>query len=302
MNESAQQWIGRYVDRLAHERRLSIHTLSAYDRDLHQFLRYCDSQGFGLWTDIAEQDVRNYVSLRHRQGLGGRSLQRELSSIRGFLDYLIEQDQLGHNPARGVRAPKTGRRLPKTLDVDQTARLLSFGEDDDIALRDRALFELVYSCGLRLSELTGLNLSDLDLREQTVVVTGKGRKVRIVPVGRLAAEAMHKWLVVRANWPNPEQAAVFTTRRGTRLQPRSVQKRLRHWAIKQGLDVHVHPHMLRHSFASHVLESSRDLRAVQELLGHADISTTQIYTHLDFQHLAKIYDAAHPRARRKKDS
>ncbi|KPK40575.1 MAG: recombinase XerC [Gammaproteobacteria bacterium SG8_47] len=302
MSDLAEDWISRYVAKLANERRLSAHTLSAYSRDLRQFRCYCDAQNLLGWRNVSEHSVRGYVGWRHRQGLSGRSLQRELSSIRGFLDYLLEHGELSHNPARAVRAPKTGRRLPKTLDVDQTARLLSFAADDELSIRDRALFELVYSCGLRLSEVTNLSVNDLDLRELTVQVLGKGRKVRIVPVGRMAADALKQWLGVRATWSNGDDAAVFTTRRGTRMHPRSVQKRLHQWALKQGLDVHVHPHMLRHSFASHVLESSRDLRAVQELLGHADISTTQIYTHLDFQHLAKIYDSAHPRARRKKDS
>ena len=203
------------------------------------------------------------------------------------------------NPAVGIRAPKASRRLPKTLDVDQTARLLDWDSSDPLAIRDRAIMELLYSSGLRLSELLHLEVTDLDLKDATVRVTGKGRKTRVVPVGRHARHALQQWLQIRATLA-PLASALFLNRRGTRLAPRTVQQRLQQWGSKRGLPMRLHPHMLRHSCASHVLESSSDLRAVQELLGHSDIATTQIYTHLDFQHLARIYDDAHPRARKKK--
>ncbi len=244
--------------------------------------------------------MRAFVSWRHRQGIGGRSLQRNLSAIRAFYKFLLDEGIVTHNPAEEIFAPKTPRKLPKALDVDQTARLVEIDSADPLAQRDRAILELMYSSGLRLSELVTLDVDEVDLDDAMVSVLGKGNKRRYVPVGRYAIEALKRWLPVRATLAGSPEEALFVSRRGQRLGARAVQERLRLWAIRQGLAVHVHPHMLRHSFASHLLESSGDLRAVQELLGHADISTTQVYTHLDFQHLAKVYDAAHPRARKKK--
>ncbi len=291
----------RFIAKLRNERRLSPHTQQAYRRDLDRFCEFCRREDIAAWRDVDEHRVRAFVAWRHRSGLGGRSLQRELSALRSFFDYLIEAGLIGHNPARSVSAPKSPRRLPNTLDVDQTARLVAIEGEGDLALRDRAILELLYSSGLRLSELVELNVDDVDLREANVRVTGKGRKVREVPVGRFAVQALRAWLARREGIVSGEQPALFVSRSGRRLSGRSVQERLRRWAQRQGIDVRVHPHMLRHSFASHLLESSGDLRAVQELLGHADIATTQVYTHLDFQHLATVYDRAHPRARKKKE-
>jgi integrase/recombinase XerC len=248
---------------------------------------------------VDEALVRGYAAWRHRNGITGRSLQRALSAIRGFYGWLEEIGQVERNPARGVRAPKGPRRLPAPLDVDQAQRLMEIRASGPLAVRDRAILELLYSSGLRVSELVGLDLNDLDLREAEVTVLGKGQKRRIVPVGRYASAALREWLACRGALAAPGVEALFLNRRGARLGVRSVQGRVARQALAQGLDSHVHPHRLRHSFASHLLESSGDLRAVQELLGHADIRSTQVYTHLDFQHLARVYDSAHPRARRK---
>jgi integrase/recombinase XerC len=236
----------------------------------------------------------------HRQGLAGRSIARALSSARSFQRYLLREGLAAHNAFTGVAAPKAGKRLPKALSVDQAARLMQIDGDEPLTRRDHALFELLYSSGLRLAELVSINVTDVDLRDGTVTVTGKGAKTRIVPVGTQARAAIQTWLQDRAALAAVGESALFLGRNGKRLGARAVQLRLKQWAVRQGIEVPIHPHMLRHSFASHLLESSGDLRAVQELLGHADLSTTQVYTHLDFQHLAKVYDAAHPRARRRK--
>jgi integrase/recombinase XerC len=293
------QHIDRFLHRLSVERRLSPHTLSNYRRDLEQARGFFTGRQILRWQDITAQDLRTLVAARHRAGIGGRSLQRLLSALRSFYHYLLREGLVTANPAVGIRAPKAPRRLPKTLDVDQTARLLDWDSNDPLAIRDRAIMELLYSSGLRLSELLNLEMTDLDLKDATVRVTGKGRKTRVVPVGHHARGALQQWIEIRRALTSPE-SVLFLNRRGGRLAPRSVQQRLRQWGAKRGLPLRLHPHMLRHSCASHVLESSSDLRAVQELLGHADIATTQIYTHLDFQHLAKVYDSAHPRARKKK--
>jgi integrase/recombinase XerC len=281
----------------------SPHTCAAYRRDLAKFCAFRERHGIVHWRDVDAQQVRMFIAAEHRAGLGGRSLQRLLSAVRGFLAHLIRSGELQHNPAELVRAPRSPRRLPKVLDVDQAARLVAVEGEDALTRRDRAILELMYSSGLRVSELVGLNLHDLDIASAQVSVLGKGRKQRMAPIGRHAITALRDWLSEHAalvwNPTDPQQPALFLNRNGSRLSVRAVQSRLRDWAIRQGIDTHVHPHMLRHSFASHLLESSGDLRAVQELLGHADISTTQVYTHLDFQHLTKVYDAAHPRARRK---
>jgi integrase/recombinase XerC len=299
MKDAEAQRIEQFLHHLGIERRLSPHTLSNYRRDLEQAHRYFAEQHIAAWREVTAHQLRALIAARHRDGSGGRSLQRLLSALRSFYRYLMREGAAGANPAVGIRAPKAPRRLPKTLDVDQAARLLDWDSAEPLAIRDRAVMELLYSSGLRLSELLHLEMADLDLDDATVRVTGKGRKVRIVPVGRHAREALRAWLRIRNALPT-ESSALFVGRRGARLSPRSVQQRLRQWGRKRGLPIRLHPHMLRHSCASHVLESSGDLRAVQELLGHADIATTQIYTHLDFQHLAKVYDHAHPRARKKK--
>ncbi len=281
---------------------LSEHTRKSYQRDLAVLLKYANEQDVQNWRELDGRQVRSFVAWRHRQGIGGRSLQRNLSAARAFYRYLIREGIAQHNPADGVRAPKSPKKLPKLLDVDQAAQLVEIDAQDPLAIRDKAILELMYSSGLRLSELVMLNLDSLDLADAVVTVIGKGKKTRKVPIGRPARKAMQQWLENRDAMVNEGETAVFVSQRGSRISPRSVQQRLNQWALKQGLTNHVNPHMLRHSFASHLLESSGDLRAVQELLGHADISTTQIYTHLDFQHLANVYDGAHPRAHRKKSS
>jgi len=296
-----EAWLERFFAYLHVERRLSPHTLAGYRRDLGRLRRYCAAQDIGAWTQLDNHHIRRFAAALHREGLSGRTIQRQLSALRCFFEFLIREQVLRHNPAHGVQAPKTARKLPAVLDVDQVQQLLEIDADDPLARRDRAIMELFYSSGLRLSELTGLDLEHLDLKDGTVTVTGKGRKTRLVPVGRHARSALRRWLAVRASFSaDPSQRALFLSRRGTRLAPGSLQQRLKYWARRQGLTSPVHPHLLRHSFASHLLESSGDLRAVQELLGHADIATTQIYTHLDFQHLAQVYDASHPRARRRR--
>ena len=299
MDNAEAQRIEQFLHHLNVERRLSPHTLSNYRRDLEQAYGFFATQHISKWKEITAHQLRALVAARHRGGLNGRSLQRLLSALRSFYRYLLREGVVGTNPAVGIRAPKSPRRLPKTLDVDQAARLLDWNSTDPLAIRDRAIMELLYSSGLRLSELLHLEISDLDLKDATVRVTGKGRKTRVVPVGRHARDALKQWLQIRHELPS-EGTALFVGRQGKRLSPRTVQLRLQQWGSKRGLPGRLHPHMLRHSCASHVLESSSDLRAVQELLGHADIATTQIYTHLDFQHLAKVYDNAHPRAKKKK--
>ncbi len=281
------------------EKRLSPLTQKNYRRDLQGFLVYCRAECINDWSAVDGHRLRQYISQRHRQGLSASSLQRELSSIRSFYNFLLRERHVSQNPAMTVSAPKKSRKLPKVLDVDQVTRLLDSKDSSPLEYRDHAMLELLYSSGLRLAELVSLNLSDIDFEDATVRVTGKGAKTRIVPVGRYAKQAIQAWLQHRTQLVSEGETALFISQRGTRLGPRSIQQRLRQWGIKQGLDTRLHPHKLRHSFASHVLESSSDLRAVQELLGHADISTTQIYTHLDFQHLAQVYDKAHPRAKKK---
>ncbi len=295
----ATQHLESFFRHLGDERRLSPLTLTHYRRDLSRCMTYCDGAGIADWERLTAAEVRGWVSALHRQGLSGKSIQRALSALRTFYRYLLREQAVTRNPASGVSAPKSTRRLPSTLNADQAARLVTLDARDPLAVRDHALLELLYSSGLRLSELVNLNISELDLSAGSVRVTGKGRKVRDVPVGAKARAALRDWLAVRAQFAGTDESAVFVARNGRRLGGRAVQARLRYWAKRQGMEVPVHPHMLRHSFASHVLESSGDLRAVQEMLGHANISTTQIYTHLDFQHLAGVYDKAHPRARKK---
>ncbi len=299
MHKHALKLIEIFLRKLRTERRLSSHTVKNYQRDLRKLVLFCQENEIGNWPDLKEAALRQYISQRHRRGLSGKSLQRELSAFRTFFRFLLVEGELKVNPADAIRAPKSARRLPDTLDVDKLARLLEITETDFLGLRDRAIIELFYSSGLRLAELTNLDLANIDLPAKMVEVTGKGNKTRQVPLGRYAVTAIKKWLTARAERVKDGQQALFISKNGTRLSPRSVQKRLKQWASKQGIDVRVYPHLLRHSFASHILESSQDLRAVQELLGHANIATTQIYTHLDFQHLAQVYDKAHPRAKKK---
>lgn len=297
----------RFFNYLQSERRYSAHTVSAYRRDINHFLQTCklsDAQTIN-WDEIKQADIRRCVATLHRQGLSGKSLQRWLSSIRSLYNYLCRFKRATNNPAIGIPAPKAAKRLPNTLNVDEINQLLrpAVSSDtpgkDELSVRDIAMMELMYACGLRLSELSGLDLQDIDWQQQSILVTGKGQKQRRIPFGNKAKDAMNAWLKQRDTMSAEREIAVFVSQRGTRLSNSSIQKRLKKMALTQGLNTNVYPHMLRHSFASHILESSNDLRAVQELLGHANLSTTQIYTHLDFQHLAGVYDNAHPRARKK---
>ena len=311
MTPTALEWVARFRRYMSSERQLSRHTDSNYARDLTALVKYCDKVGLEGWSAPDSQHIRMFAAHSHASGLSPRSVQRRLSAVRGFYEVFIRENRsevdagkrsgVTRNPAVDVRAPKAAKRLPETLDPDQMARLLEIPTGDPFDTRDRAIMELLYSSGLRLAELVGLNVGDLDLRDRMVsVVGGKGRKDRRVPVGSVAARVLERWLVERAALIKVGETAVFVGRRGERLGPRAVQKRVAQWAVRQGLSMHVYPHLFRHSFATHLLESSQELRGVQELLGHADISTTQVYTHLDFQHLARIYEASHPRARARK--
>ena len=289
--------LARYLDHLRHERRLADHTLAAYSRDGAMLAALAGDrpvEGLGI------RDIRRFVATLHGKGLAPRSLARILSSWRGFFAWLARERRITVNPCAGVKPPRAPKRLPEALSPDDAVRLVALEDDTPLGLRDRALFELAYSSGLRVSELTGLDVDAIDSRAGEVRVTGKGSKTRIVPVGEHALAALSAWLAMRKTIAAPGERALFVTARGRRVTPREVQRRIKSRAAAAGLDADVHPHMLRHSFASHVLQSSGDLRAVQEMLGHASIASTQVYTHLDFQHLAKVYDAAHPRARRKK--
>jgi integrase/recombinase XerC len=288
--------LARYLDFLRHERRLAAHTLTAYSRDG----ALLDVLAAGREPrELGATDIRRYVAMLHGKGLSPRSLARLLSSWRGFFDWLARRGEIAANPCKGIRPPRAARTLPEALSPDEASRLVAIDDDSDAGIRDRALFELAYSCGLRVSELTGLDVGAVDAASGEVRVTGKGSKTRIVPVGRPALAALARWVPVRTRMAAPGEVALFLGRSGKRLSPREVQRRIKLWAAAAGLAVDVHPHMLRHSFASHLLQSSGDLRAVQEMLGHSSIASTQVYTHLDFQHLAKVYDAAHPRAKRK---
>jgi integrase/recombinase XerC len=330
LKPAALEWVGRFRRYMNSERRLSAHTDSNYARDLAALVKYCDRTGLEEWSALDTQHIRVFAAHSHAGGLSPRSVQRRLSAVRSFYEFLIRENQesrsgtapageptrgpaplsgVRHNPANDVRAPKAAKRLPETLDPDQMARLLDISSDDGPAnrgpghqsfvLRDRAIMELLYSSGLRLAELVGLDVEHLQLAEGMVRVLGKGNKTRIIPVGSVAIDVLKKWLLERAAVAKPEEKALFVGRGGKRLGPRAIQTRVAQWARHQGLSMHVYPHLFRHSFATHLLESSRELRGVQELLGHADISTTQVYTHLDFQHLARIYESSHPRARKK---
>ena len=295
MNSSELSKVKEYLKTLYN---LSEHTQKAYKRDILFLQKYCQKNGIYSWSDLDGRQVRVYIASRHRQGIGGKSLQRNLSAIRSFYRYLIKHRVVMNNPANGIVTPKIPKNLPKVLDVDQAVQLVDIKDSDPLAIRDKAILELMYSSGLRLSELVGLDLQSIDLFDSIVTVIGKGKKMRNVPIGVQAVHALKAWLKIRSTLIKIDELALFVSRRGTRISTRSIQMRLNKWALSQGLHTHVNPHMLRHSFATHILESSGDLRAVQELLGHSDISTTQIYTHLDFQHLAKVYDKSHPRAKK----
>jgi len=305
LGASLSDWIERFSAHLLKERRLSPHTASAYRLDLHALAQFCERRKLAAWDTVDGVQIRAFAAGEHAGGLSPRSVQRRLSAARSFFSYLQREGASERNPAQEVRAPRMKKHLPMTLDTDQMARLLAFRVDDRLSTRDKAIMELFYSSGLRLGELVALNVAEIDLADRTVRVLGKGGKTRIVPVGRYALGALRAWLALRtastaARRAAAEPKALFLSRGGRRLSARAVQRRVELWARRQGISMHVHPHIFRHSFATHLLESSADLRGVQELLGHADISTTQVYTHLDFQHLARVYESAHPRARRRR--
>ncbi len=287
-----------YLHFLNVERGLSRLTIENYARDINQLTN--DKKASNL-AEVNTSDIRKIIANLHSKGLGGKSIARMLSSWRGFFDFLIQRKGFKSNPAKGIRAPKSAKSLPKALSIEQAIKLVDIQDNDLLSIRDHAALELFYSSGLRLSELVNLNVEQLDFTEGTVTVHGKGNKTRIVPLGEYAMNAIKQWLPLRETLliKHPNEKAIFISKNGKRLSARNIQYRLKEWSIKQGINTSVNPHMLRHSFASHVLQSSGDLRAVQEMLGHANISTTQVYTHLDYQHLTKIYDSAHPRAKKK---
>ena len=290
--------LAEFIRHLASEKRHSPRTCDSYQRDLLRLADWLGRSGFVAWQRVTNHDLRRYVATLSREGLSGRSIARHLSATRRLYQFLLREKLASDNPALDIRAPKSGRRLPRVADVDQLNHLLDGQPDDPLEVRDLCMFELMYSSGLRLAELASLDLDTVDLRSGEVRVMGKGGKERLLPVGRKAIAAIQAWVPYRAALANDGEAALFVSQRGERLSHRSIQARLSRWGISRGADQKLHPHLLRHSFASHMLESSGDLRAVQELLGHADIATTQVYTHLDFQHLARVYDQSHPRARR----
>jgi integrase/recombinase XerC len=302
MKQIEHDWIDMFIRHLEFERRLSNLTCKHYQRDVKALAAYCDQNDISGWKQLDNEHVRAYAAACYRKGLSARSIQRRLSAARTFYRYLLREKHVKKNPVVAVSAPKSGKRLPGNLDADRMAKLLDIRGKEPIVARDRAIMELLYSSGLRLAELIDLNMGDVDLADKTVHVTGKGNKDRIVPVGRHARQAISEWLPLRGEFARGEGKALFVSKQGNRLSPRSVQSRVSYWAKRQGIDTKVYPHLFRHSFATHLLESSHDLRGVQELLGHANISTTQVYTHLDFQHLAQIYDKTHPRARIKAEN
>ncbi|MCK3655503.1 tyrosine recombinase XerC [Pasteurellaceae bacterium Macca] len=287
-----------YWDFLRIEKQVSPHTLSNYQRQLRASCVLLGNAEITAWQEVDTTTLRWLLSQSHRQGLSAKSIGLRLVALRQFFAFLVRKGQLTVNPATGLKAPKVGKHLPKNMDAEQIQQLLNIKSDQPTDLRDLAMLELMYSSGLRLSELQQLNLGDLDLSNREVRVLGKGNKERILPIGSKAIDALQNWLTLRPQL-QPQEDAIFLNRRGTRLSTRGIQLIMKKWGQQQALDTPLHPHKLRHSFATHLLEASQDLRAVQELLGHSSLSTTQIYTHLDFQHLAQIYDATHPRAKRK---
>ena len=292
--------VTQYLNHIASQRGLSPVTIKNYRRNLDEFIVLLEKQGLTKWTDLEVHTVRLMVKTLHHKGIKARSIATKLSALRSFLSYLVQEEILTFNPAKGVSAPKLDKPLPKNISVDEAFQLLEINGGDPLSVRDQCMMELMYSSGLRLSELVGINLTDVKLRELEVMVTGKGSKQRLLPITKRAAESIKAWLKLRPEFCEPGEVALFLSKQKRRISARNVQDRMDKWGIKQALPSHLNPHKLRHSFATHMLESSGNLRAVQTLLGHADLSTTQVYTHLDFQHLTQVYDNAHPRAKRKK--
>ncbi|MDH5933298.1 tyrosine recombinase XerC [Vibrio splendidus] len=296
---SLQKPLSRFYEYLRSEKGLSLHTQRNYKQQLETMAAHLVTLGLKDWGQVDAAWVRQLASKGMREGMKASSIATRLSSLRSFFDFLVLRGEMTANPAKGVSAPRKQRPLPKNLDVDEVGQLLDVNEDDPLSIRDRAMMEVMYGAGLRLAELVGINLKDVLGRQGEIRVIGKGDKERKAPFSGLAKEWVDKWLKVRGDLASPGEKALFVSKLGTRISHRSVQKRMEEWGKKQSVASHISPHKLRHSFATHVLESSQNLRAVQELLGHENISTTQIYTHLDFQHLAQAYDEAHPRARKK---
>ena len=292
---SLQTWLDRYFDQLKYERNLAALSIDNYRRQLHSSFSELD---ISQWSEFTEQHVKHILNTARRGGLSARSIALRLSAIRSFCRFLQSQHLLKHNPAASIQAPKQGKPLPKQLNVDEMQQLLSFDENSLLAIRDKAMMELTYSCGLRLAELASLNLRSIQ-GDRQLRVLGKGNKERVLPIGKIAYRALQAWLKVRPTLAEPDEPALFVSSLRRRICHRQIAKRMKHWAQQQHLDQQINPHKLRHSFATHVLESSGDLRGVQELLGHANLSTTQVYTHLNFQHLAQVYDSAHPRAKKR---
>jgi integrase/recombinase XerC len=296
---SLQKPLSRFYEYLRSEKGLSLHTQRNYKQQLETMASHLVTLGLKDWGQVDAAWVRQLASKGMREGMKASSIATRLSSLRSFFDFLVLRGEMTANPAKGVSAPRKQRPLPKNLDVDEVGQLLDVNEDDPLSIRDRAMMEVMYGAGLRLAELVGINLKDVLGRQGEIRVIGKGDKERKAPFSGLAKEWVDKWLKVRDDLASTGEKALFVSKLGTRISHRSVQKRMEEWGKKQSVASHISPHKLRHSFATHVLESSQNLRAVQELLGHENISTTQIYTHLDFQHLAQAYDEAHPRARKK---
>jgi len=298
--KSLQKPVDQYLNHLASQRGLSPVTITNYQRNLAEFIKLLIERQITQWTDLDSDHVRLLVKQLNQNGIKARSIATKLSALRSFLEYLVQNEVLTFNPAKGVAAPKLDNPLPKNISVDEVFQLLDMDDEDPLSLRDQAMMELMYSSGLRLSELVGINLQDLKLREKELMVLGKGSKQRLLPITEKAVITLRAWLKMRPEFCEPGETALFTSKLKRRISVRSVQARMEKWGLQQNLQGHLNPHKLRHSFATHMLESSGNLRAVQTLLGHADLSTTQVYTHLDFQHLAEVYDKAHPRSKRKK--
>lgn len=298
--KSLKKPIEQYLNHLASQRGLSPITIKNYQRNLDEFVTLLIEKKLTDWANLDSDHVRLMVKKLNQKGIKARSIATKLSALRSFLEYLVQNEVLTFNPAKGVAAPKLDKPLPKNISVDEVFQLLNIDESDPLSIRDQAMMELMYSSGLRLSELVGINLKDLKLREKELMVLGKGSKQRLLPITEKAVETIKAWLKVRPDFCEIDETALFTSKLKKRISVRSVQARMEKWGLQQNLPSHLNPHKLRHSFATHMLESSGNLRAVQTLLGHADLSTTQVYTHLDFQHLAEVYDKAHPRSKRKK--
>lgn len=298
--KSLQIPVDKYLNHLASQRGLSPVTIKNYQRNLAEFIKLLAGKQLTEWTNLDSDHVRLMVKQLNQNGIKARSIATKLSALRSFLEYLVQNEVLTFNPAKGVAAPKLDKPLPKNISVDEVFQLLNMHDDDPLSLRDQAMMELMYSSGLRLSELVGINLKDLKLGEKELMVLGKGSKQRLLPITKKAIECIRVWLKIRPDFCESGETALFTSKLKRRISVRSVQARMEKWGLQQNLPSHLNPHKLRHSFATHMLESSGNLRAVQTLLGHADLSTTQVYTHLDFQHLAEVYDKAHPRSKRKK--